>query len=580
MTETEAYFEASHPLDYRYAKDTRPVFTEGRWYGYNWTVETALARVQAYKLGMFSTKVADTIAVAAEWLKKNIKTAALRVRKREEETGHDLMSMVEVLAEACVEIMQADDPELKLEKDLELGKEAAGRIHELATSYDIEDTAQVLRLLDAYKIICPKITTTIDAFVEKAVTYASTPCIGRTHGQHAVPTTFGFKYANFAHELKQQLDNLDYQMHRIKGKFSGAVGAYNAATAAGVDGRTLERLIGEELGIEMADISTQVVARAPYADLVQALASTGEVLERHAKEIRNLARTEIGEVREPARKRHIGSSTMPHKKHLRNPVNSENVCGLARKLRANVHVANENVALEHERDLTNSGPERDIFFEQFGYLDEMLTRTRRVTKNLEVFPDRMLRNLHMTHGIIMDEQVMTIMTERGANRQETHTLMTRAVDESVAEGVDFITKLKGMPEVTKLISPEELEKLTPEGYKGKAPEVALEIAGKFWKIFGPKGPVKATMDNKDYWAAAAECFRKYDEEPPAPGAWVHLNNGKFTYARMARTRTSHTVGGVKQGPDQEHLLFEIFTYPEFLDSPHADAIKKAAGVGI
>jgi len=452
---------ASHPIDYRYGKDVRPIFDEEAWYKFCWRVEGALARVES-RLGLFPKDLANIITDA-------IDTASpQKVREYEKIGDHDLMAMVKALADACLLVDKVDP---------KLAKEAAGQVHRAATSYDIEDTAQVVRLLEAYNIIRQKAITVRDAFLEKAVNFAKTPCIGRTHGQHAVPITFGFKYANYANDLQKQIANLDHQMARVKGKFSGAVGAYNSFSRLPIDSEWLEELIGEEFDIQMEDISTQVVSRAPYADLIESMASLGGVLEKHALEIRELARPEILEAREPKKDKQVGSSAMPHK---RNPIKSENICSLAILLRKNTSAALELIALMHERDLTNSAAERAIFPEQFAYLDEILKNTLYVVTGLEVFPQNMLRNLYLTKGLIMSEEVLTLMADRGMNRQDAHELLRVASLQVEAEGTDLIAKLKTMPEVTNYIPINELDKLKPKCYTGRAAEKTMEIVKKLW----------------------------------------------------------------------------------------------------
>jgi len=459
---------ASHPLDYRYGERVRPIFTEDKWYRYNWEVEAGLARAYS-KLGVIRPEVAAVITKAVDLADPE------KVRKYEKETEHDLQAMVLALGDACREICKDTNPEL--------GAIAAGKIHLGATSYDIEDNAQLLRIKDAYKIIREQAVIVQDIFVEKALKYRNTPCVGRTHGQHAVPMTFGFKFANYANDMQKEIENMDYQVSRIKGKFSGAIGAYNSSnkvrTLSGepVNSQKLEDLVGEELGIKMEDISTQVVGRGPYAGLISALAVTGEILEKYSLEIRELSRTEIREVREKMGEKQVGSSTMFWKK---NPINTENMGSLVRPLRANTIVAHENVALWHERDLTNSANERIIIYESFGYLDEILKRAEKVTTKLEIFPERMLKNLNLTHGLIVGEEVMTELTNRGMSRQVAHEMLRKIAMELDKNETDFIDKLKTIKEVTDLISAEELNKLRPENYIGEAPDKCIEIAVKLW----------------------------------------------------------------------------------------------------
>lgn len=463
--ETQFKLHAAHPLDNRYSEKMREIFALKRWYKYNWGVEAGLARAQA-RMGIIPQLYADVITKAVDYAKPEA------VLIYEAEKFHDLMAMVLALVDACEEVDPAH------------GKEAGGKVHLLATSYDIEDPAQVLRILDAYKIVKEEAIEFKDNLIEAALTYRDLSCIGRTHGQQAVTITFGFKNANYASDVQKQIDNLDFQISRIKGKFSGAVGAYNASrvikTASGeiVDGRVLEQLVGEELGIPMEPISTQIVGRAPYADMLSALATLGESVEKYALEIRELSRQEILEVREGTTKKQVGSSTMVHKK---NPINSENICSLVRLLRANTIVAHENIALMHERDLTNSGNERAIIYENFAYLDEILIRAKKVIKNLDIYPENMLRNIYTTRGLVMGEAVMTMLANRGMSRQEAHEKLRVATRQAEDDKVHFIDKLKTMDDVTNLISPEEFKNLKkPENYTGYASEQCIDMAVVLW----------------------------------------------------------------------------------------------------
>ncbi|MHA1873103.1 MAG: adenylosuccinate lyase, partial [Candidatus Heimdallarchaeaceae archaeon] len=257
-----------------------------------------------------------------------------RVKEIEKEVHHDLMSVVLAISEQCGEY--------------------GGYIHLGATSYDIQDTVRGLQLKEAKKRILDDLEVTVKKLKQLSMKYKNLVCIGRTHGQHAVPTTYGMKFTNFLNELliaKKSLENAKVAY----GKMSGAVGTY-----ASYGTEEIEEIVLNKLGLEKQPVTTQVVSRVIYAKYIQALGLIATVLDHFAREIRNLQRTEIDEVRESFVKSQVGSSTMPQK---RNPEKSERISGLARNIRASINVAMENICLEHERDLTNSSSERILLFE-------------------------------------------------------------------------------------------------------------------------------------------------------------------------------------------------------------------------
>lgn len=377
------------PLDDRYRTEMNAIFGERarleRWMD----VEIALARAHA-GLGNIPKEAAAKIEAA----KKRVKLE--RVKEIEQEIHHDLMAMVKAMSE------QAGD--------------GGAYVHLGATSYDIEDTATALIFRDAIAQIEKRLAEMRGVLKELALEHKKTVCIGRTHGQHAVPTTYGMKFAVYYQEAGRNLERLEEAKKRILvGKMSGAVGTM--ATFKG-QGQQIEKMVMQDLGLSAAPVATQIVQRDRHAEILQILALVAAGVEKIAKEVRNLQRTEIGEMGEPFASKQVGSSTMPHK---RNPHKSERVCSLARVARANVQVALENIALEHERDLTNSANERFIFSESFIVLDYMLKEMNFILKGLEFFPENIKRNLELTQGLIMAERLMIEITEKGLmGRQEAH----------------------------------------------------------------------------------------------------------------------------------------------------------------
>jgi adenylosuccinate lyase len=332
------------------------------------------------------------------------------VHERERVTDHDVAAFVDVLA-------QSAGP--------------AGRwIHFGLTSSDVLDTALALQLRGAGEIVLEGAEALVGGLAERAREHVDTVCIGRTHGVHAEPTTFGVKLAGFAAEAHRNLDRLRGAFAQAAtGAMSGAVGTYSA-TDPSFEARVLSRL-----GLEPEPVSTQVVPRDRHAELLQAIALAGAGLERLATEIRHLQRTEVREAEEPFRTGQKGSSAMPHK---RNPIISERISGLARVLRGNATAAVENVALWHERDISHSGAERVIVPDSTILLDYLQHRALHLVRGLVVHPDRMRENLELTHGAIYSQRVLLALVEAGRSRDEAY----RIVQEEAQRAWDTGTHLR------------------------------------------------------------------------------------------------------------------------------------------
>ncbi len=327
------------------------------------------------------------------------------VNERERTTDHDMAAFVDVLASSAGE---------------------AGRwIHFGLTSSDVLDTALALQLHAAGQAIAAGAHELVDALAKRAREHADTLCVGRTHGVHAEPTTFGIKLAGFAFEAHRNAVRLDRAFEQVAvGALSGAVGTY-AATAPEFEKRVLDRL-----GLAREDVSTQVVPRDRHAELLSAIALAGAGLERFATELRHLQRTEVREAQEPFRAGQKGSSAMPHK---RNPIKSEQISGLARVLRGNAQAALENVALWHERDISHSSVERIILPDSTTLLDYLQHRTIALVRDMTVDAERMRVNLELTHGALFSQRVLLALVEGGSSRDDayraTQELAQRAWDE-------------------------------------------------------------------------------------------------------------------------------------------------------
>ncbi|ADT83978.1 adenylosuccinate lyase [Thermococcus barophilus] len=433
---------AVHPIDYRYgSEEMRKIWEEENKLQKLLDVEAALARAHA-KVGNIPKKSAEVISEKA-----NTKYVKLeRVKEIEAEIHHDIMAVVKALSEVCGEH----------------GK----YVHLGATSNDIIDTANALLIKDSLGIVLKDLRELRTILKELAKKHKHTACIGRTHGQHAVPTTYGMKFAIWLDEIQRHIERIEQAKERILvGQMSGAVGTM---ASFGEKGLQVQRLVMEDLGLKPARISNQIIQRDIYAELVMILALIASTLDKIALEVRNLQRTEILEVSEPFGKKQVGSSTMPHK---RNPIRSEKICGLARIIYSNVIPALLNNPLWHERDLTNSSVERVILPETFMLLDEMLKNMKKVLSGLEFFPENIKRNLYLTNNLIMAEPLMLKLTEKGMGRQEAHEVVRQIAMKAFYEKRDLIEIAKENEVVREYLDDEDFKGLKPENYIGLAPQI-------------------------------------------------------------------------------------------------------------
>jgi adenylosuccinate lyase len=345
-------------------------------------------------------------------------------------------------------------------------------VHFGATSNDILDTALALQLKQAIYLIRSRLISLTRAIIERGRDALDLICLGRTHGMAALPMPFGFKFAVWASIMKNNLERLSSVESRVvRGKISGAIGTMASFYGKG---REIQSLVMKELGLKEGEISTQIVPRDSLAELISTLALISSTLELMANEIRNLQRTEIGEVEEPFRKeRQVGSSTMPHK---RNPIRSEKVCGLARIMRGLSVAALENIVLEHERDLSNSSVERIIVPEAFLILDEQLRTLEYVIKNLVLKEEAMKKNLERAGDLIMAERIMLELARRQMGRQKAHELVRKLSMRALEEKKSFHDVLLEEKAVLEKISKEEIGSLLdPSTYLGESKDLAEGI---------------------------------------------------------------------------------------------------------
>jgi adenylosuccinate lyase len=324
-------------------------------------------------------------------------------------------------------------------------------LHFGLTSSDVLDTALALQLRDACDLTLTRMTALRVAVKTRALEHRATPIIGRTHGVHAEPTTFGLKLAVWYAELGRDVARIQRAREIVSvGKISGAVGTYAHLEPA------IERLVCARLGLQPAPVSSQVIQRDRHAELMSALAITAASLEKFALEIRGLQKTEIGEVEEPFDRGQKGSSAMPHK---RNPIGCEQIVGLARVLRGNLVAAMENIALWHERDISHSSVERIILPDSFIALDHMLRRFTRIASDMVVYPERMMRNLELSRGVVFSGSVLLALARKGVSREQAYEWVQRNAMRSFDERRDFRELIGHDADVTAVVNAAELDRL-------------------------------------------------------------------------------------------------------------------------
>jgi adenylosuccinate lyase len=352
-----------------------------------------------------------------------------RIEEVERVTQHDVIAFTTVVAE-------------------HVGPSARW-LHFGLTSSDVLDTAQALQMREACDLILEDLATLMDAVRRRAEEHRRTPMIGRTHGVHAEPMTFGLKLAVWHAELQRGVVRVTRGREAINvGQLSGAVGTF-AHLGPGIEARVCERL-----GLQPAPVTSQVIQRDRHAELLCALAITAATLEKIALEIRGLQKTEIGEVEEPFAKGQKGSSAMPHK---RNPIGCEQITGLARLIRANAMAALENVALWHERDISHSSVERVILPDSFIALDHMLRRLTRIVAGLVVYPERMRENLERSRGVVFSGTVLLELARRGVSREQAYEWVQRNAMRSYDERRSFKELLLQDRDVMAVLTPRDVE---------------------------------------------------------------------------------------------------------------------------
>lgn len=392
-------------------------------FSYYLKVEIAVCEAYA-KEGKFPKK-------DIEELKKKASFSIERIDEIEAEVRHDVIAFL-----TCVNESLGD-----LAKYMHVGM----------TSSDVIDTAFALQIQDSGKIILKDLDETINSMKELAKKHKNTVCIGRSHGVHAEIMTFGVKVCSWIDILERQRDNFKHALEEIRvGQISGPVGTYSNISPK------IEEITCKNLALKPARISTQVIARDYHAYFMQSLALIASVIEQFATEIRHLQRTEVLEVEEGFGKNQKGSSAMPHKK---NPVLSENLCGLARVVRANSIAAMENIPLWHERDISHSSAERIIFPDSLTLVDFMLSRFNGIVQNLVVHEKNMLKNTDRFGGIVFSQKVLLELVEKGLTREEAYRIVQRNALDAFENDGDFKANLMKDKDVTDRLTSDEIEKI-------------------------------------------------------------------------------------------------------------------------
>ncbi|MTK64084.1 MAG: adenylosuccinate lyase [Methanobacterium sp.] len=447
---------AIHPIEFRYGtEEMREIWETDNKLQKMLEVEAALAEAEA-DLDMIPKNAALEIKSKAsiEFV------TSKRVSEIEAETNHDIASIVKALAEVC------DDG-------------AGEYVHFGATSNDIIDTSQALLFKESLKVLKTRLTELTKIVLNLADENKTNVCIGRTHGQHALPTTYGMKFAIWADELHRQLNRLDECKERLcVGMMTGAVGT---TAALGKEGLDIHKKVSKILDLKPVMISSQVIQRDAHAEFIMDLANIASTLEKMALEVRNLQRTEINELGEsfdPSKQ--VGSSTMPHKM---NPITAERICGISRVVRAYVAPALQNNPLWHERDLTNSSCERIILPESCMLTDYMIKLSIRLFSNLVFKPENIEKNLNLSNGLIMAERVMAELTRKGMGKQTAYSLVRKCS----LEAYDLNTGLKQVidsnDEIKSYLSSSDIESIMdPHTYIGSSVEMVNEVlvASKNW----------------------------------------------------------------------------------------------------
>ena len=440
---------AIHPIEFRYGTpEMKKIWEEENKLQRMLDIESALAQAEG-KLGIIPQEVADEIKAKA-----NTKYVKLeRMKEIEAETNHDIAALSKSITEVC--------------------ENGAGEyVHFGATSNDIVDSSNSLLINDSINVLEEKLEKLIKIMLELTKEHKLKVCIGRTHGQHALPTTYGMKFGIWADELHRQYERLEHARKNVC--ISMMDGAVGTTAALGEIGWDIHKKVAEILGLPAARITNQVVQRDNHVEFISVLANIASTLDKIALEIRSLQRTEIMEVGEyfdPEKQ--VGSSTMPHKM---NPITAERICGVARIIKSYVNAALDNNPLWHERDLTNSSCERIMFPESCILTDYILNLTIKLMNNLIFYDENIERNLNLTNGLIMAERLMAELTRAGMGKQTAYSIVRKNAIKANKEKLILGEIILDDEEVKKYLSKDKVDEImTPDTYIGSIPIIIDEL---------------------------------------------------------------------------------------------------------
>jgi len=428
-------------------KEMLAVFNDQKKIDYQLQIEGAAAIAQS-EIGMIPKQIGKNISRVANSGKITVR----RIKQLEAKSDHDTAALVEALSEKCQ-------------------TSARPWIHYGLTSNDLVDTSNSLQIKDVLSIIEPKVSRLALILVKKAVQYTDVPAVGRTHGQHASIISFGLKFANWAAEMATHIERMEEIKKRIL--ICKTLGVVGTGSLMGTKAIEVQKRVAKKLGLYPADVATQIIPRERYAEYIFQLALLGSTLEKIAIEIRNLQRTEIGEVAEYFKAGQMGSSAVPVK---RNPIKSERISSLSKLLRSQMSTAFENIPLWHERDLSNSANERFTIPMCSILLDEMLETMIKIIDNLKINVEKITSNLHVTNGQIFAEFVLEALIKKGVPRFVAYRDVQRVAFTAHAIGMDYIDAVKKDDAISSKLTEKEIEKIfSPESHLGASPEIIANV---------------------------------------------------------------------------------------------------------
>jgi len=428
-------------------KEMTEIFSEQKKIDYQLEIEGAAAISQS-EIGIIPKIVGKKILKVAT----SGKITAKRIKQLEAKSDHDTAALVESLNEKCT-------------------KDVRPWIHYGLTSNDLVDTSNSMQMRDSLKIIEPKVAKLATILSQKAVKYEKIPAVGRTHGQHASIISFGLKFANWAAEMAKHVERIEEIKKRIL--ICKTLGVVGTGSLMGAKSLEVQKRVAKRLKLYSAEVTTQVVPRERYAEYVFELALIGATLEKIAIEIRNLQRTEIGEVAEQFKKGQMGSSAVPVK---RNPIKSERISSLSKMVRSQVGIAFENIPLWHERDLSNSANERFVLPTVAILVDEMLETMTKIISNLMVNEKRIVENLYITKGQIFAEFVLEALIKKGVPRFVAYRDVQRVAFLANDKGMQYMDAIKNDKAFSSKLTNKEIESIfSPEKHLGASPMIISNV---------------------------------------------------------------------------------------------------------